>query len=135
MNLHRRNAKEALIGSLPLFADCSATDIAEVARLADEIDLPTGRVLTTEGTSGRELMILVAGRAVVRKHDEDVATLGPGDLIGEIAMVTEEPRTATVVTTEPARVLVLPRHHVQQLLAKGPIRDRVERTAADRLSD
>ena len=71
--------------------------------LADEIDLNEGKEMTRQGTPGREFFVLLEGSADVKKNNRKVNTLGPGDFFGEIALVSREPRTATVTATSPVR--------------------------------
>lgn len=133
MRLHK-DAKVELIRSVPLFAGCSADELAEVAGIADEIDLPAGRVLATEHATGQEFVVVVEGTADVRKDDEVVNTLRAGDYLGEIALLSGTPRTASVVATSPVHALVIEGHAFQRLLEHAPgIRAKVERAAADRL--
>ena len=116
--------KLELIKQVPLFADCSREELESIARHADEIDLPAGRALTVEGAPGREFVVLLDGGAVVERGGETIATLGPGDFLGEIALLTRSKRTATVTTTEPTRVLVLTDRAFRELT------DRIPRMAA-----
>jgi len=119
--------KRALLRSLPLFAACSTAELLDVAAIADELTLPLGRKLTTEGAQGQEFVVLASGAAEVSKHGTKVATLGPGDFVGEIALLTGRPRTATVVVTEPALVLVIARHRFLELVERMPgVRARLE---------
>jgi CRP-like cAMP-binding protein len=122
MRLHR-DAKADLIRSVPLFADCTAEEIAEVAALSDEIDLRAGKELTTESADGREFVVMVEGTADVVKGGAVVNTLGPGDWFGEIALLTGKPRTATVVATTPVHALVIEGHRFTQLLEHSPTID------------
>ena len=103
----RKNAKIDLIARVPLFERCSKRELAEIASVADEVDLPSARNLTREGTTGWEFVILVEGEADVVRKGKVVNELGPGDFVGEIALVSGKPRTATVRTRGPSRVLVL----------------------------
>ena len=116
----RKNAKIELIKRVPLFQRCSGRELAEVAALADEVDLPAGRELTSEGRTGREFVILVEGVADVTRKGKNVNELGPGDFLGEISLVTGRPRTATVTTTAPSRVLVLGARDFRRLLRDLP---------------
>lgn len=102
-----KNAKIELLKRVPLFAGCSKAELQEIALRADEVDLPEGRLLTREGQRGREFFVLVSGTARVTRKGRTIATLGPGDWFGEIAILTHVPRTATVTTTSPVQVLVL----------------------------
>ena len=64
----RRDAKVDLLKKVPLFAGCSKTELRQLARIADEIDLREGTVLTREGRAGREFFVLIAGDARVSKQ-------------------------------------------------------------------
>ena len=103
----RKNAKVDLIKSVPLFSHCSKGQLGALAAEADEIDLPEGTALTREGDRGREFMVLVEGTADVKRNGRRIARLGPGDFLGEIALISGAPRTATVTATSPVRALVL----------------------------
>lgn len=125
------DAKTALLKQVPLFQQLSKRELAQVAALADEIDLPAGRTLTTEGANGREFVVLVDGIADVSQDGDVVNTLGPGDYLGEIALVTGEPRTATVTTRSPSRLLVMNAAAFRSLLHESPqLKKRVLATAA-----
>ena len=102
-----RNAKIELLKKVPLFAGCSKSELRELATTADEIDLRSGHVLTKEGRPGREFFVLVEGTARVTRNGKQIADLGAGDWFGEIALLTDAPRTATVTATSPVDVLVI----------------------------
>ena len=132
MRLHK-DAKAELIRSLPLFADCTPAEVAEVSALADEIDLSAGRRLATERADGQEFVVIIDGDAEVTKGDEVVNELHAGDFFGEIALVTGEPRTASVIATTPVHALVIEGHAFRRLLEDAPdIREKVERAIAER---
>jgi len=129
------NSKIKALRAVPLFDQCSTRELAEIARTVDEIDLPEGRTLTQEGLTGKEFVVLAEGIADVESDGELVNTLGPGDFFGEISLVTGMPRTATVTTRSPARLLVLSAPAFRSLLGRAPrIRRRVVAAAALRLA-
>ena len=103
----RRDAKVELLKRVPLFAGCSKAELRELARSADELDIREGTVLTREGRPGREFFVLIRGNANVTKKAKKIAELGAGDWFGEIALLTDSPRTATVTATSPSDVLVI----------------------------
>ena len=133
----RKDAKVELIKKVPLFARCSKHDLEEIALIADEIDLPEGRVLTREGDRGREFFVLLEGEVDVTRRGEHVRTMSGGDFFGEIALVSDEPRTATVTATTGIRSLVITDRAFRALIERSPAIDAkvrealAERTAAD----
>jgi CRP-like cAMP-binding protein len=116
----RKTAKVELLKRVPLFERCSKRELEELAGLADELALPEGRKLTQEGTSGKEFVVIVEGSADVRRKGRKVNSLRSGDFLGEIALITGMPRTATVTTTTPARLLVITAPAFRSLLRRMP---------------
>ena len=130
----RKNAKDELIKGVPLFSQLDRKHLDEVAAIADEIDLREGKELTVEGRPGREFMVIVEGEAAVRRGDQEINRLGAGDFFGEIALVRQEPRTATVVAETPVRVLVITDRSFRTLLDHNPeIEDKVMSAVSARL--
>jgi CRP/FNR family cyclic AMP-dependent transcriptional regulator len=130
-----KNTKVDLIAKVPLFAGCSKKDLAEIASVADELDLREGTELTREGERGREFFVLLDGKAVVRKRGRKLRTLENGDFFGEIALVSDRPRTATVTAETPVRTLVITDRAFRSLLKKTPrIQARVLEAVVDRVS-
>jgi len=122
----RKDAKMELLKRVPLFAACSKRELGQIALLADELDLPAARELTREGAPGFDFVVIVEGQAEVVRAERVVGELGPGDFVGEIALVTGGARTATVRTLGPARVLVLAAAGFRTLMHDVPsIEDKV----------
>jgi CRP-like cAMP-binding protein len=116
----RKNAKIELIKSVPLFSSCSKKELEAIAAQADELGVPAGKTLTKEGARGREFMVIVDGSAEVRKKGRRLNLLGSGDFLGEIALISGGPRTATVTTTSDTNLLVLTDRAFEQLTKKTP---------------
>lgn len=132
----RKNAKLGLLKGVPLFADCSKRELEAILGVADEIDLPSGRELTKEGARGAEFIVLAEGAADVRRRGRKINTLGPGDFVGEIALISGVPRTATVTTSAPSRLLVLTASAFRKVLRDSPsIQLKVLDAVARRLPD
>jgi CRP-like cAMP-binding protein len=132
----RKNAKIELLKRVPLFYACSRRELDAIASLADELDLPDARNLTKEGAAGWEFMILVEGEADVVRKGRVVNELGPGDFVGEIALVTGAPRSATVKTRGPSRILVLTASAFKTLMRDVPsIQEKVLAALAARVPD
>jgi CRP-like cAMP-binding protein len=132
----RHNEKVEWIKHAPLFAHLSKRDLAQVAQLADEIDLRKGKEMTREGAPGREFFVLLEGEADVSKNGRRINQLGPGDFFGEIALVSDSPRTATVTATSPVHALVITDRSFKRLLKDDPdIQSKVLAAVAARLQD
>jgi CRP/FNR family cyclic AMP-dependent transcriptional regulator len=116
----RKDAKVELLLKVPLFTRCSKRELAAIATLANEVNLPEGHTLIREGAQAFSFFVLVEGTADVRQNDRKLATLGPGDFMGELALILERPRTATVTLTSPARLLSVSAHNFHPLLARSP---------------
>ena len=122
-----------LLKQVPLFADWSRGELQAVAAVADQLDVPAATTLTLEGDTAREFVVLVEGEASVEIQGEPVATLRSGDFLGEIALLTRSPRTATVRTTKQSRLFVLTDRAFRQLADTVPaFAGRTWRAAAER---
>ena len=116
----RKNTKIELIKQVPLFASLTKTQLSQVASIADEIDLPEGAVLTRQGERGREFFVLIDGEGEVRRNGRKRATIHSGEFFGEIALISDRPRTATVTATKPVRVLVITAASFRSVLLRTP---------------
>jgi CRP-like cAMP-binding protein len=132
----RKNAKVELIKRVPLFERLSRRELEEIASLADELDLPAGRKLTKEGAAGHEFVVLAEGEADVTKNGKTINRLSSGDFLGELALVTGRPRTATVTTTSDTRLLVITASAFRKLMRDTPsIQEKILDAVAARLPD
>jgi len=110
------DARTARLKAVPLFSHCTGKQIDFIATQVEDMDFPAGRVLCTEGKSGSDFFILLAGAADVTRKGRKIAKMAPGDFFGEIALVDGGPRTATVTTSAPSRCLVLGPRQFQNVL-------------------
>jgi CRP-like cAMP-binding protein len=133
MRLHK-DAKMELLKGVPLFAGCSKAELQRVASLADELDLGEGATLIREGERGREFIVVVDGTVRVTRKGKKLRDLGAGDFIGEIALVSDVPRTATVTSTSPVRLLVVTDRAFRGLIEQTPsIATKVLQSLGERL--
>jgi CRP-like cAMP-binding protein len=110
----------AQLKDVPFFSTLSKRELATVAQNVDELDVAQGKALAREGELGHEFFVVVAGTAEVVRGDAHLADLGPGDFFGEMALLGEERRTATVTTTSAMRVLVMTGHHLRAIDREMP---------------
>jgi CRP/FNR family transcriptional regulator, cyclic AMP receptor protein len=133
VRLHK-DAKVELLRGVPLFAGCSKSELQQIASLADELDLGEGATLIREGERGREFIVVAEGTVRVTRNGKTVRDLGSGDFIGEIALVADVPRTATVTATSPVRLLVVTDRAFRSVLDQMPsIATKVLQSLGERL--
>ena len=117
---------------LPVLASLPSRALKVASTLMTPISFPAGKVLCREGDVGREAFLIVSGSASVRRGDKMVAMVGPGDIIGERALLGGWFRNATVVTDEPVTALVMSRREIASLLALPGVAKAVDRVTATR---
>jgi CRP-like cAMP-binding protein len=118
--LFSHDTKADALARCPFFAGLSRRDLLELAKVSEDMEVEEGKVLTREGQSGSEFFVIVDGEVSVTKNGQEIRTLGPGDFFGEIALLEDTPRTATVVAKTPLRFFVLTRRSFRSLLAHQP---------------
>ncbi|MFO7591732.1 MAG: cyclic nucleotide-binding domain-containing protein [Acidimicrobiia bacterium] len=122
------------LAQIPLFAGLSKKELAAVSGLATRLDLPAGKELTKQGETGNEFLIILDGEVDVIIDGNVVATRGSGDYFGEIALLSERPRTATVVAKTPIAIEVIGRREFRALVDDQPaIEAQLRAVMAERL--
>jgi CRP-like cAMP-binding protein len=116
----RHNAQVDLLRKVWLFERCTKKELDAIARVATPLDLPEGRALTTQGQKGREFFVIVSGKASATREGVHIGTLGPGSFFGEMSLLEDLPRVATVTTTEPTSVLVIGGRDFSRLVEDMP---------------
>jgi CRP-like cAMP-binding protein len=126
--------KLELLAHVPLFSGLDRAGLEQVGKLADEIDLPPGKELLREGSTPHEFFLIIDGTVAIVRDGERVNTLGPGDYLGEIALLDGGARSATASAETAVRLLVLGTREFHSLLVEFPdIRVAVLRTLAARV--
>ena len=115
-----RSDIDQTLASIPIFSECSKKELKAISKLVTPVQVHAGKTLVTEGDPGREFMIIASGTATVRRNGRKVASLGPGDFFGELAVLAGVPRTATVVADTDMTVEALNRAEFSALLDESP---------------
>ena len=125
----------ARLKSIPLFASLDKSELEQVARWTDEVEVPGGTKLTKQDGFAHEFAIIEEGTADVLKDGDKIAELGPGDFFGEIGLLETERRTASVVATAPMRLVVMFGRDFRQMEREMPsLADRIRSVMEERLA-
>jgi CRP/FNR family cyclic AMP-dependent transcriptional regulator len=100
---------------VPLFASMADPDLRRIATFATEDSVPAGATIMREGDYSNEMVAIESGTADVIRGEDTVASLGPGDVFGEMGVLEHELRTATVVASSPMRLIRLTNWDVKRL--------------------
>ena len=118
-----RKAESGIAGALAnvaLFSQCSKRELRLVAKLAKTKTVRESTSLTLEGEDGDTMFVILSGHATVHKGGRKLAELGPGDVVGELAILGKAPRNATVTTTTETQVATISRRDTHRLIADAP---------------
>lgn len=125
--------EESQLRSVPLFESLTSEERRAIAQHADEIDVPEGTELVRQGEFAYEFFLIEDGTAEVMRDGEHVAELGPGDFLGEMGIVGKAVRNATVVTSSPARVIVMTEQALRSMARTNPaVADRIAAVVEER---
>ncbi len=115
------------------FSALSDADVAKIAAAGTYVTVPANWALMGEGTSADKAYLLISGEVSVRKNGEEIARLGPGDIFGEVAIVQQRLRTATVVSATPLECLHFTREALERLDREIPaFGDALDASTAER---
>jgi CRP/FNR family cyclic AMP-dependent transcriptional regulator len=118
-----------------LFSSLSKRELEQLARWTDEVSVPAGRELATEGRFAHEFFVIVEGGAEVVKDGERIAELGPGDFFGEIALLETDRRTASVIAASDMRLIVMFEREFKAMEHDMPdVAERIRAAIRERLS-
>jgi CRP-like cAMP-binding protein len=130
----RQPDKVEALGQIPLFADLDKKQLAFIAGQSSELTIKAGSHLAEEGVLGREAMVILSGSAEARRSDTKIADLGPGDVVGEMSLINDAPRTATVTAVSDCTLLVMNSREFSSILEANPdVSIKILKTVAARL--
>jgi CRP-like cAMP-binding protein len=124
---------ESELHSVPMFESMTSEERRAIAPHADEIDAPEGTELVRQGEFAYEFFVIREGTAEVMRDGQHVADLGSGDFLGEMGIVGNVVRNATVVTTSPSRVIVMTEQALRSMTRTNPaVADRITAAVEER---
>jgi len=126
--------KVKLLGQVPLFSECNQKELSRIASLADEIEVDKGAVLTKEGMPGRECFVVSEGKAKCTLRGKKLASYGPGDVFGEMSLLDNEPRSATITADSDMVLFVVDSRSFWGLCEEAPsVTRKIMKSIAQRL--
>jgi CRP/FNR family transcriptional regulator, cyclic AMP receptor protein len=124
VRLFNQDTKVEALKRAPLFEGLSKKELAQLARATEDLEVGAGEVLCKEGDTGQEFFVIVDGKTEITRRGKPVAARGGGDFVGEIALLEDTKRTATVTAKTPLRVFVLTRQDFRRLVDENPSVER-----------
>jgi CRP-like cAMP-binding protein len=136
VRLFNQDTKVQALKRAPLFDGLSKKELAEIARVTEDLEVPAGEVLCREGDTGQEFFVILDGKTEISRKGKPVAAPGSGDFVGEIALLENTKRTATVTAKTPLHVFVLTRQDFRRLVDANPsVERKILRALARRVVD
>jgi CRP-like cAMP-binding protein len=134
MPLFTHDTKVEALARAPLFEGLSKDELGDLAKVTEDLDFAPGKVFCSQGEIGSDFFVIMEGEAEATRDGNKVAVFGPGDFFGEVALVEDIPRTATVTAASPVRCFVVHRGRFLRLLDEQPgVERKVMRALAKRL--
>jgi len=131
----RKDAKIEVLRRTPLFSGCSKGELAAIAAIADEVEISEGKAFIREGERGREFFAVIEGTVEVRKKGRRMKIKGGNEVFGEIALVSNAPRNATVTAASPVSAFVITDRAFEGLMRRLPrLQLKVLRSLAERVA-
>ena len=123
---------KARLKAIRIFSELEDAHLAKIAAFADERSVSEGDTIVREGDFSEDLITIEEGTAAVKRGGETVAELGPGDFFGEIGVMQNEMRAATVVATSPMRLITLTHFDLRRLRDMPGVMESIQKTAESR---
>lgn len=106
--------------NVPLFNACSKKELETVAKAADEITMTKGSLIVDQGQTGREAFVILSGEVTIKRSGRKVATLGAGDVVGELSLLDHGPRSASAICATDCTLLVIDQRRFVSVLNDVP---------------
>lgn len=135
MRTKKLSAKAAALQQVALFSACNPDQLELAAALVDQTRFPAGTTMARQGASGWEAFVIVSGQANVLIDGQHISVVGPGEAVGEMALLDRAPRSATVVAETDVEALVLTEPSLERLIKDTPVARNLLRSLARRLRE
>jgi CRP-like cAMP-binding protein len=130
----RDSAYLEILGGIPLFDGLTKKQLRFIARMVSEVPLRAGSTFVKQGEPGQEAMVVEEGSGVVIRDGEEIAEIGPGDVVGEMSLIVHQPRNATVRAISDMKILVMDSREFSSILGEYPeVAVRILETVVRRL--
>ncbi|MDH4140516.1 MAG: cyclic nucleotide-binding domain-containing protein [Coriobacteriia bacterium] len=113
-------AHEEFLARVPIFASCSQEEITAISGVAQENGFQPGQIIVTQGTPGQAFYLILGGRVEILRDGQSLGAFGPGDFFGEMSLLDQAPRSATIRAIEPTTCLMLSSWDFKALLEQYP---------------
>lgn len=113
-------AHEEFLARVPIFANCTPSEIQAIVAVAQESDFQAGQIIVTQGTPGQAFYLILSGRVEIIRDNQSLGAFGPGDFFGEMSLLDQAPRSATIRALEPTVCLMLSSWDFKALLEQHP---------------
>lgn len=116
----REDGYIATLSRIPLFEGLSKKELQFISSMTSEVSVRAGATLVKQGEPGQEAMVVESGTGVVKRDGEQIDTIGPGDVFGEMSLIVDQPRNASIEATSNMRVLVMNSREFSSVLSESP---------------
>jgi CRP-like cAMP-binding protein len=111
---------EEFLSRVPLFSSCTPAEIAAIDAVAQEHEFAAGQIIVTQGTPGQAFYLILSGKVELVRDENLLGSYGPGDFFGDMSLLDQAPRSATVRAVEPTVCLMLSSWDFKSMLEKNP---------------
>jgi len=113
-------AHEEFLARVPIFANCTPSEIDAIVAVAQESGFQAGQIIVTQGTPGQAFYLILSGRVEIVRDGQSLGAFGPGDFFGEMSLLDQAPRSATIKALEPTLCMMLSSWDFKALLEQHP---------------